>query len=386
MKSKSYQSTLLLLALFSSTPNPFGTAEAATKKAKPDVDELFSAPKVFEIKIEIPSASLDSLKNDPHKYVRAVVREGTKVFTDAGIRFKGSGPFQPVDKRPSLAVKFNEFISGTRFYGHSKLFLENAHQDPTFVCEALGGELFRAAGVPAPRHNYAHLELNGRDLGLYVLAEAVNKDFLVKYFSHTKGNLYEGSNADITEKLEKDSGDESKDQKDLKALAAAAKEPDPAARLKKLSTLLDVDRFISLAATEVFSWHRDGYSLDRNNYRVYNDPGTNQMVFIPHGFDQLFGKPKGPLFPEWKGLVAKAILETSEGKAKYRDRLTKLMGSAFKTDAITNRINQLAAVVKPLAGHDSTHGPGYDNAVAQLRNRVLERAAFLDEELKKPPK
>src|SRR5437867_11605999 len=175
---KPYQSTLLLFALLSSVV----AAQAASKKAKPDADELFSQPKVFEIKIEIPSASLDSLKNDPHKYIRGVVREGTKVFTDAGIRLKGSGPFQPLDKRPSLALKFNEFVSGTRFYGHSKLFLENAHQDPTFLCEPLGGELFRAAGVPAPRHNFAHVELNGRDLGVYVLAEAVNKDFLAKYF------------------------------------------------------------------------------------------------------------------------------------------------------------------------------------------------------------
>ena len=215
------------------------------------------------------------------------------------------------------------------------------------------------------------------------MAEAVNKEFLSKYFSRTKGNLYEGSNVDITDKLEKDSGDESQDQKDIKALAAATKEPDPTARLNKLKTLMDVDRFISFAATEVFTWHHDGYSMDRNNYRIYNDPGTNQMVFIPHGFDQLFGKAKGPLFPEWKGVVAKAIISTPEGKAKYKERMSKLMASVFKTDTITNRINQLSAVVKPLAGRDSTQGPNYENAVAQLRARVLERAAFLEEELKK---
>src|SRR5437660_3176044 len=292
-------------------------AGAAAKKSKTESEDLFAQPKIFEIKIEIPSGSLDSLKNDPHTYVRGVLREGSRVFSDAGIRLKGSGSFQPIEKKPSLAIKFNEFISGSKFYGHSKLFLDNSRQDPTFLCEAIGGDIFRAAGVPAPRHTFAHVELNGRDLGLYVVAEAVNKEFLSKYFSRTKGNLYEGSNVDITEKLEKDSGDESQDQKDVKALAAAAKEADPATRLKKLNGLLDVDRFISFTAAEIFTWHRDGYALDRNNYRIYNDPGTNQIVFIPHGFDQLFGKPKGPLFPEWKGLVAKAIISTPEGKAKY---------------------------------------------------------------------
>src|SRR5437763_3675024 len=303
---KLYQSIAVLVAFLCSL---LYAGAATTKKAKTEADDLFAQPKVLEIKIEIPSASIESLKNDPHKYVRGVVRDGSRVFTDAAIRLKASGSFQPIEKKPSLAIKFTEFISGSRFYGHSKLCLDNSRQDPTFVCQAIGGDLFRAAGVPAPRHNFAHVELNGRDLGLYVIEEAVNKEFLAKYFSRTKGNLYEGSSADITEKLEKDSGDESLDQKDVKALAAAAKEPDPATRLKKLNSLLDVDRFISLAATEVFTWHRGGYSLDKNNYRIYNDPGTNQMVFIPHGFDQLFGKPKGPLFPEWKRLLAKAIID-----------------------------------------------------------------------------
>ena len=377
---KLYQSIAVLVAFLCSL---LYAGAATTKKAKTEADDLFAQPKVLEIKIEIPSASIESLKNDPHKYVRGVVREGSRVFSDAGIRLKGSGSFQPIEKKPSLAIKFNEFISGSKFYGHSKLFLDNSRQDPTFLCEAIGGDIFRAAGVPAPRHTFAHVELNGRDLGLYVVAEAVNKEFLSKYFSRTKGNLYEGSNVDITEKLEKDSGDESQDQKDVKALAAAAKEADPATRLKKLNGLLDVDRFVSFTAAEIFTWHRDGYALDRNNYRIYNDPGTNQIVFIPHGFDQLFGKPKGSLFPEWKGLVAKAIISTPEGKAKYKERMSKLLTSAFKTDTITNRINQLSAVVKPMAGRDSTQGPNYENAVAQLRARVLERAAFLEEELKK---
>src|SRR5205807_1217440 len=133
---------------------------------------------------------------------------------------------------------------------------------------------------------------------------------------------------------EKDSGDDSKDQKDIKALAAAAQQTDSAARLKKLATLLDVDRFVSFAATEVFTWHHGGYCLGKNNYRIYNDPGTNQMVFIPHGYDQLFGKPKGPLFPEWKGLVAKAVIDSSEGRAKYRDRMSALLANSFTLDAI----------------------------------------------------
>jgi len=356
---------------------------AASKRPKPEVDELFSQPKVFQIRIEIPSASLDSLQKDPRKYVRGVVRDSSKTYSDVGIRLKGSGSFQPSDKKPALAIKFNEFVSGVRFHGHSKVFLNNSHQDPTYVCEAVGGELFRAAGVPAPRTTYAHVDLNGRDLGLYVLSEAVNKEFLAKHFARTKGNLYEGSKADVTDKLEKDSGDESKEQKDVKALAAAAKENDPATRLKTLGGLLDVERFISFAATEVFAWHHGGYTMSQDNYRLYNDPSTNQLVFIPHSYEELFGKPKGPLFPEWKGVVAKAIFETPDGKAKYRDRMSKLTTTFFTADAINKKISLYEGVVKQELGRDATQAKAFDAAIAQLRERVNKRAAFIEEELKR---
>src|SRR4051812_18117726 len=354
---------------------------SSSKKPKSEIDGLFGQPKIFEIKIEIPSGSLESLKNDPHKYVKGVVREGSKIYTDAGIRLKGSGSFQPIEKRPSLAIKFNEFISGTRLDSHSKIFLDNSQQDPTFLCEILGGELFRKAGLPAPHHNYARVELNGRDLGLYVLSEAVNREFLARHFTHTKGNLYEGSNVDVNEKLEKDSGDDSKDQKDLKALAAAAAEADSTMRLKKLSALLDMDRFISFAATEVFSWHHDGYCMDRNNYRIYDDPGTNQMVFIPHGYDQLFGKPKGPIFPEWKGLVAKAVLDSSEGRSKYRDRLSALSSSVFKVEDLNKIIDAYAPLAKGALTGDAAQK--YDAALGQLRSRISERFTFVQAELQR---
>jgi spore coat protein H len=378
---KSLKSLLFWFALLGSLS--LTSLQGASKKPNPEVDDLFGQPKIFQIKIEIPSASLAALQKDPRKYIRGVIRDSSRTYSDVGIRLKGNGSFQPGDKRPALALKFNEFVSGVRFHGHSKVFLNNSHQDPTYICEALGGELFRSAGVPAPRTTYAHLELNGRDLGLYVLAEAVNKEFLSKHFVRTKGNLYEGSKADVTEKLEKDSGDESKDQKDVKALAAAAKEPDLAARLKKLNATLDVQRFISFAATEVFAWHHSGYTMSQDNYRLYNDPGTNQLIFIPHSYEELFGKPKGPLFPEWKGVVAKALLETPEGKSSYRDRMTKLLGTSFKADAINNKISEYARVVKQELGRDPTQAQAFEAAVAQLRERVTKRVAFIEEELKK---
>ena len=74
--------------------------------------------------------------------------------------------------------------------------------------------------------------------------------------------------------------------------------------------VLDLDRFISFVAVEVILWHRKGYPMKQNNYRVYNNPASGQMVFLAHDFDELFGQVDGPIDPVWKGLVAESVLST----------------------------------------------------------------------------
>src|SRR5437660_12228231 len=108
---KLYQSIAVLVAFLCSL---LYAGAATTKKAKTEADDLFAQPKVLEIKIEIPSPSIESLKNDPHKYVRGDVREGSRGFTDAGILLKGSGSFHSSEKKQRLAIKYNEFISGSK--------------------------------------------------------------------------------------------------------------------------------------------------------------------------------------------------------------------------------------------------------------------------------
>ena len=362
------------------------SSNAAEEKKKSEVaaeDELFAQTKALKLRIDLSPAAQEALRKEPKTYVRGTLREGSQALNDVAVRMKGNGSFQGLDKKPSLTVKINEFVQGQKFRGQAKFHLNNSAQDPSYLCETLGGQIFRDAGVPASRTIFARVELNGRDAGLYVLTEAVNKDFLSLNFKKSKGNLYEGSNDDVTDKLDKDSGDDSTEQPDLKALAKAAQEPDPAQRWKKLTPLLDLDRFVSFAAVEVLVWHRDGYSMDRNNYRIYHDPASDQMVFLPHGMDLLLGKANGPIWPEWRGLVARAVLETPDGRQRYRERMAKLLSTAFVPGTLQSRIQELAARVRPnLTDKDALKA--FDAAVTQLRDVIAQRASFVDGELKKP--
>ena len=60
---------------------------------------------------------------------------------------------------------------------------------------------------------------------------------------------------EITKDLEVDSGEEPANHTDIKALAAAAREPDITKRMAQLEKLLDVDRVLTFAALEVLLLH-----------------------------------------------------------------------------------------------------------------------------------
>ena len=178
--------SLCAFSLFAVTTFALSGADPVKKKTA-EADKLFAQPQVLHLSIGIPSASTAKLKNDSKKYVEGVVRDGESAFPSAGIRLKGNDSFQPLEKKPGLSIKFNEFTQGARFHGQTKILLNNSLRDPTSLCEAIGGEIFRGAGVPAARVIHARVELNGRDLGFYTLTEAANKDFLSRYFKDGKG-------------------------------------------------------------------------------------------------------------------------------------------------------------------------------------------------------
>src|SRR6185436_7579793 len=84
-----------------------------------------------------------------------------------------------------------------------------------------------------------------------------------------------------------------------------------------------------------------------NNYRIYHDLDHGKMVFMPHGMDQMFWKPEGPLVPAMKGLVAKTAMQIPEVRQRYLDRATELLMTTLRPESLTNRVMELARRVRP---------------------------------------
>jgi spore coat protein H len=334
--------------------------------------------------VEIAAPEWERLRQDNRHYVRATFHDGETVIRDVGVHLKGAaGSFRGQDDHPALSVSFDRFVPDQRWEGLPKVHLNNSVQDGSYLTENICGELFRQSGVPAARACNVRVTLNKRDLGIYVLKEGFDKTFLRQYYHNAKGNLYDGGFChDITEKLDKMSGDASRDQPEIKALVAAAEEGDLKRRFQKLDELLDMDRFLSFCAMEVMTWDWDGYVLKPNNYRLYRDPDSKKIAFFPHGMDQMFWEPTGPLRPGMNGLVARALVETPEGRRRYRERMTELTTNVFRLEAITNRIAAYAAPIRAALGEkDPNAAREYDGQVQRIRDLVTAREAFLRKEL-----
>lgn len=373
-------------------------APSDASAADPQTEALFALESIPRIQIEIPPADIERLRGGGWSWsrrgaakerpeVQATIREENRIYTNVALHLKGAaGSFQPIERKPSFTLNFDKYVKGQTFHGLEKISLNNSVQDPSYSTERLCRELFNAAGVPAPRAGYATVELNGRRLGLYVLLEGYNRQFLKRHFKNPKGNLYDGGFLrDIDSRLATNSGDAS-DQSGLVALAEAAEDPDRTTRFAALQQALDMDQFITFLAMEVLVCHWDGYGINKNNYRVYFNPEIKRMVFMPHGMDQMFGvmmvQPSMGVRPPFQGLVARALLETSEGRRRYFKRLAELNQSLFDVEAITNRVFQTAAKVQPiLAALNSSAAAAHLREVEDLCDRIAQRKLSLDDQL-----
>jgi spore coat protein H len=357
-------------------------------KAVDESDALFRSGEVLRLAIELGPKELAALRREPRKYVRATLKEGDKVVgREVGVHLKGAaGSFRGIDDKPSLTLNMDKFTKGQRFHGMDKFHLANSLQDPSYVSELICGELFRAAGVPASRVSHAIVTINGRRRGLYYVKEGYDRFFRKHHFGSSRGNLYDGGFLrELDQPLQRLAGKgDVKDHADLKALVAAARERDPRRRFERLEKLLDLDKFVSFLVLEVVTWDWDGYPMNRNNYRVYHEPKRDKIVFIPSGMDQMFGNPNGPVLPNFQGLIARALLQTPQGRERYLARFREIMKTAYRPDDLRKRLDVLQARVQPaLAAVDPGAAAGYPNQVNRLRQAVAQRAKSIEEQLKR---
>ena len=373
--------TCALAVLGAETPGTRPESHLKSARFEPG-RALFAEAPPRTFRIEVAEPGLGQLQKDNRNYVRAAVTEGGRTLHDVGVHLKGMGSFRPLNEKPSFSVKFDRYVPDQLYDGMSKFMLNNGSQDGTYLAELMATEMFREAGVPAARVIHAFVEFNGRDLGLYVLIEAMNKEFLRRHFKSARGNLYEAYLADIDSNMDQDGG-ETSSQEDRKQLVEAARLKDPLERWRRLQDVFEVDRYLSHLTIELFTSHVDGYAYNRNNYRLYHDPATDKFTMIAHGIDWAFANGGVSLQPPRNSILTKAVLQTPEGARRFKERRAQLFTNVFQVERMTSRIDTVVARLKA-AARNAGEAAEFERGGVEMRNRIVSRAKNIAMQLAAP--
>ena len=160
--------------------------------------ELYDPYTVHHMNIDFYDANYDSILEarwyaDDKSYLLADITFNGVIYDSVGVRYKGNSSFVEANESNNPKVPFNidvEFVHDDQnVMGYEKLKLSNSIFDPTFVRETIG---YLSSGfyLPTPQAGYVNVSIYGEDLGLYVNAESINKQFLRKHFGNDQGTFF----------------------------------------------------------------------------------------------------------------------------------------------------------------------------------------------------
>jgi spore coat protein H len=396
------------------TPDSLGCA------AYPPCAFLIDPSRVHRIEITLSPEDLRAFKDPPpliwpappEPWYPSTFRFDGAVLEQVGIRRKGSSTLYQAAGKYSVSVKFNKFVKGRRLQGLEKIILNNCVLDPTFLNESIGYGIYRRMGLPAARTAHARVSLNGEVQGIYLVVEAIEKDFLESRFGRGNGdgNLYEGPGDflthdpnfpdDIKEPELKDE-DQGRVRDDLHELHAALSSATQSSFLVTAEARIALNGFINGWAIDSCALHFDGYP---GNYYLYHEPVSTRFVFIPHGMDQLFGfrewvdydpvsgipigvpvihyqPQENPLAIIKGGGLVDRLMEIPEGWRRYQEAVRQVASDGWDVPAILAQIDQAASLIAPLRGEAGAAGADaklFAASVEDLRTYITERKTYLD--------
>lgn len=232
--------------------------------------------------------------------------DGTHVGV-VGLRYKGSnGTLRRCARdgrllcdKLSMKLRFDEYEPSKRFFGLKRLNFNSMLSDASYLHERLAYRMFREMGVAAPRAVHAQLVVNGEDLGVFSLVEAIDGRFTDSRFTAGDGNLYKErwTNTDnpgwLTSGLKTNEVAPRHDamiqfHDELNA-ASADELPEVVARymdVDQLYTYLAVDRAISNWDGVTAFYCRGG--CNNHNFYFYQHEEQPRFTLIPWDLDNTF--------------------------------------------------------------------------------------------------
>ncbi len=369
----------LLLAAMAVTPGGCRCdADASRPGGRPE--DFYSLRALPSFEIELAPGAREALAAAPREWVKARFRYRGDTWDEVAVRLKGHRSMRTLDQKPSFKVQFDEYVK-QRFLGLRSITLNGMVEDPTLVREALGYRLYREVGVPAPDTGYAQVTLDGQPLGLYLLVESVDQEFLDRRFGDHEGDMYEGEyGCDLYPEdvagMEREVGGQ--DRRELAALVDTAGGP-VAGLIGGAGARFDRSALSYLAVSALIG-DFDGYRHS-HNYRIYRDPEARRWFFVPWGIDRVFYKRLDPF--DSNGLVARRCFDDHDCRIAYLQELRRVL-AAFRRLNLDQGVDVLGSFVAQASASDPRRPYTPERtarARASLKKFLAGRAADLADEL-----
>ncbi len=328
-----------------------------------------------------------------------------------GIRSRGKGSRN--DRKPGLRVDVDRYLTDQRFLGLKSFVLDNGAQDPSIMRERLAMQLFARVGLPAPREAHARLFVNGAYLGLYVLVESIDKDFIERVYrtrasgtadAARDGYLYEyrwrypfyfgdlgpelGPYEELFEPRTHEA--ESPDQLfgPIRALSHAIRTAPDQQFEATVSRLIDLNQFVRYVAVENFLADFDGMLgvWGMNNFYLYRPPGTGVAQVIAWDRDNAFSAADHPIwFNAQENVLMRRAMAVPALRAQYLDTLELCARLAAEpgVDArgwLEREIDVVVAQIRDAVAADRVRPhdmEAFDREVAHVRQFAQWRPAYV---------
>ena len=254
-------------------------------------------------------------------YVPATVASAGETSTAGAVRYKGAfGSLvscfdkdgNQTCKKLSLKVSFNESDKKGRMFGVRKLILNSCNRDPSCLRERLGYTLFADAGLVAPRAVHVLVRINGGPPSVYLLVEAIDKEFLEDHFDDEGGNLYKeawpaGENVQGWKNALK-TNESKADVSRMLAFSKAASNATSETFNAAVAPWIDRDVMMRYFVVDQLTNNWDGIwkfycpnkdSCRNHNFYVYDDPTSGKFVVLPWDLDHTFTQPNADMARSW---------------------------------------------------------------------------------------
>lgn len=310
---------------------------------------------------------------------------GSLSFTNVATRYKGNGTFLSglQSYRRPFKLDLNKNVKGQTLVGRDVLNLHNLEADPSFLSDTLGYEFFRDAGVPAPRTTFLRLYLAIEDqwedrlLGLYLMVENPDEDWLEEWFAPTNVVLFKPSTPELFADLgnawesyaepyepKTDLTDFHK-QRLMELCRLTTHAPDEEFH-QRIGEFIDLDEFATFMACVSLMSNYDSILDNGQNFLMWLDSNSGRFGFSPWDLDHSWGEfpwagtPEGreraSLFHPWIGKkrFLERIFAAPDFDGRYRRELERLLESVFVPERLHARIDTLAAVIRPAVAEQSS--------------------------------